>query len=547
MAPTVMNPTQGLFSRITESLGKTNWWDEVRGPLGVGLAGLARDPRLQPMMIEQLARQRDEEMKRKRKEQASAAVGKVIGMVSDAIAAGDTPKARLIIQQAQAIPGVGDSPEFTGTLTKLGLELAGSERQEVERKALAAQLESSLPFASAALKSGTAKTLTEALTYQEKVTKLLGDDWELSADANGNRIAVSKRDPTKAMYVPGLDPKVTVLEKVPMWVKPGGKGEIEFGSAISAGKELAPFDKGILERLAASPEVGDLGEFQKRVVAGDPSAKVIVGKVLRERIREGAFTKEADGLASSLFDGRLYHELLPAQQQAVQDQLVARAERVARAQGAGGAEGRYSQELKEMIGPEATKFIDRLTLKPPEPNTPRGMVYGSGRYASVPAQFQQDIGRAMTALEQLNAWEKVIRKRDDWFPASSGDSSRDLLRVGAARLKMLAQAPVDPDYAPANAIQGNLAGFRRLEGDTANAAIMEQSWTALALALKGTTKEQALANIQLMRDLASNTVSRYADRWAEEQGLGAKVSPKEHLVSPGGVVFPKSITLPRKP
>ena len=133
MTPTVMNPEQGLLSRITESLGKTNFWDELRGPLGVGLAGLARNPNLQPMLMEQFAKQQA----MKRSQEAGARLQTALTVAEGHLAAGRPSDARAALNalNMNELP-----PELQGEIRKMGMRITEQEATFARRREIAKTL-----------------------------------------------------------------------------------------------------------------------------------------------------------------------------------------------------------------------------------------------------------------------------------------------------------------------------------------------------------------------------------------------------------------------
>ncbi len=166
-------------------------------------------------------------------------------------------------------------------------------------------------------------------------------------------------------------------------------------------------------------------------------------------------------------------------------------------------------DLQAPIGQEATRFLNVHDLKSVDPSMPKGKVYSSKDYVQIAPQQAQGIAYYPVVKETLEDAEKIILRNPQFWPASTGNASKDVGVVAQAWGKAKLQKLTNADLGRLDTVMITLPGVIKTFGDTANVAVAERAMTLSGMPLGAKTREQALAQIDELRGLLNASTARY--------------------------------------
>lgn len=167
---------------------------------------------------------------------------------------------------------------------------------------------------------------------------------------------------------------------------------------------------------------------------------------------------------------------------------------------------RFNAKQKETIGDDAIRFINKRTLQHPPADMKRGDVQGSEDYVQINPTQAPVIRQAQTTKTSLDTYERIVLSRADIFPPSTGSTAKDLGAITLATAKYKAKAKTDPQIGELDTLKLSLPNTVRLFGDTGNIAVAEREIASAALGLGPSTREQALARLDLVRSLVNQNL-----------------------------------------
>ena len=182
--------------------------------------------------------------------------------------------------------------------------------------------------------------------------------------------------------------------------------------------------------------------------------------------------------------------------------------------------GRYTSELSQAIGKEASQFIHPKTWASPPSSMPRGKVFDD--YVHV-AGGQDPSRGVLTVVDLFRKAVEIVTRRDDlYFPFKDSLAAGSRARIGSELRWKRGEIIKDPDVGVLRGLEAAIPQMVKGFGDVGNISFSEREMTTEAAGLQGPdSKEGALHRIKSLLEMLNAGVSRLRLDPREVPGLTA--------------------------